>query len=220
MPMSQMTLKPYWYLRHGETDWNRRGLAQGRTDIPLNETGQKQAVQAGRMLAGLFENGQKPFERIISSPLTRALVTAETVQRMIQDCVGIRLPLHIDDDLKEVCFGIQEGTPMGDWYRPWIEDGLTPEEAESFRTLTQRARQAVNNALKSPGVPLIVAHGALFRGLRHAMDLPVDVRLPNAAPVALKYTPAGWQADMLEASISEAGSLPHQADAPLEYKSR
>lgn len=109
---------------------------------------------------------------------------------------------------------------MGDWYRPWIEDDLTPEEAESFRTLTQRARQAVNNALKSPGVPLIVAHGALFRGLRHAMDLPVDVRLPNAAPVALKYTPAGWQADMLEGSISEAGSLPHQADAPLEYKSR
>ncbi|WP_408872509.1 histidine phosphatase family protein [Gluconobacter roseus] len=218
--MSQITPKPYWYLRHGETDWNRQGRAQGRTDIPLNETGQQQATQAGRMLASLFENGQKPFERIISSPLTRALVTAETVQRMIQESVGVRLPLHIDDNLKEVCFGVQEGSPMGDWYKPWIEDGFTPEDAESFKTLTDRARQAINNALENSSIPLIVAHGALFRGLRHAMNLPVDVRLPNAVPVALKFTTTGWQTTMLDPGGHEAGLPTIPTDAPLEHKSR
>lgn len=199
--MTQIIPKPYWYLRHGETDWNLQGLAQGRTDIPLNETGQKQAIQAGRILASLFENGQKPFARIVSSPLTRALVTAETVQRVIQDSVGTSLPLHVDDNLREVCFGIKEGAPMGDWYKPWIEDGFTPKDAESFTRLSERAREAVNNALKNPDIPLVVAHGALFRGLRRAMNLPVDVRLPNAVPIALKFTITGWQTNMLDSEL-------------------
>ncbi|KXV00579.1 phosphoglycerate mutase [Gluconobacter potus] len=217
--MSQIAPKPYWYLRHGETDWNRQGLAQGRTDIPLNETGRQQALQAGRILASLFENGQKPFARIVSSPLTRAFVTAETVQKTIQDCTGIAIPLHVDDNLKEVCFGIQEGTPMGDWYRPWIEDGLTPEDAESFRALTDRARLAVNHALENPDIPLIVAHGALFRELRHAMNLPVDIRLPNAVPVALKFTRTGWQTEMLDPSIPATNYTHTHSRDPLEYKS-
>jgi len=219
-PMSQIASKPYWYLRHGETDWNCQGLAQGRTDIPLNETGRQQALQAGRALARLFDNEQKPFARIVSSPLTRAFVTAETVQKTIQDYTGITLPLHVDDNLQEVCFGIQEGTPMGDWYRPWIEDGLTPEDAESFASLTERARLAVNDALKKPDIPLIVAHGALFRGLRHAMKLPVDIRLPNAVPVALKFTQAGWQTEMLDTSVSATNCAPIHPTGPLEYKSK
>lgn len=217
--MSQIAPKPYWYLRHGETDWNRQGLAQGRTDIPLNETGREQALQAGRVLASLFDNGQKPFDRIVSSPLTRAFVTAETVQKTIQHYTGITLPLHVDDNLQEVCFGIQEGTPMGDWYRPWIEDGLTPEDAESFGALTDRARLAVNEALATPDIPLIVAHGALFRGLRHAMNLPVDIRLPNAVPVALKFTRTGWQTEMLDPSVSATNGTPLHSKDPLEYKS-
>lgn len=122
--MSQIAPKPYWYLRHGETDWNRQGLAQGRTDIPLNETGRQQALQAGRVLASLFRQRAKPFDRIVSSPLTRAFVTAETVQKTIQHYTGITLPLHVDDNLQEVCFGIQEGTPMGTGTDPGLKTAL------------------------------------------------------------------------------------------------
>ncbi|MFT8807921.1 histidine phosphatase family protein [Gluconobacter sp.] len=205
--MSQIILKPYWYLRHGETNWNRQGLAQGRTDIQLNETGKQQAIQAGETLAALFRNGQKPFERIISSPLTRALDTAKTVQRIILDSCGLRMPLHVDNNLQEVCFGVQEGTPMGDWYKPWIEDGFIPEAAESFRALTERASSAVNQALTDPDVPLIVAHGALFRGLRSAMNLPVDIRLPNAVPVTLKPAETGWKMNMLTLAATHADKV-------------
>src|SRR5512140_799505 len=62
-----------WLVRHGETDWNRRGLCQGQADIPLNETGLAQARQTAAMLR---QAGQK-FAAIYSSPLMRARRTAE-----------------------------------------------------------------------------------------------------------------------------------------------
>ena len=190
--MPKILTKPYWYLRHGETDWNLRGLSQGRTDIPLNATGLTQAIRAGQIFADLFRKGETPFNRIIASPLCRALVTAEHTRDAIRDSGGPDLPLIIDPELKEVCFGVQEGQPMGEWYDPWIEDGYTPEGAESFATLQARAVGAVNRSLQTDGTPLFVAHGALFRSLRAGMSLPVNVRLPNATPFYLSPSEAGW----------------------------
>ncbi|GBD57611.1 histidine phosphatase family protein [Gluconobacter wancherniae] len=194
--MPKIIAKPYWYLRHGETDWNARGLSQGRTDIPLNSTGLAQAARAGAALAAFFQNGHAPFDRIVASPLTRALVTAEYARDAIRDGGGPDLPLTIDPELQEVCFGVQEGEPMGTWYDPWIEDGMTPEGAEPFAELRARAVTAINRELKRDGVPLFVAHGALFRGLRSGMGLPVNVRLANATPMHLKPSPEGWEIEI------------------------
>ncbi|EHH68079.1 histidine phosphatase family protein [Gluconobacter morbifer] len=194
--MPKLIAKSYWYLRHGETDWNRRGLSQGRTDIPLNETGLMQAQRAGAALASLFQKGQKPFDRIVASPLTRALVTAEYTRNAIREQAEITLPLSVDGDLEEVCFGVKEGEPMGDWYDPWIEEGYTPEGAESFTELTTRAINTINHELQKPGTPLVVAHGALFRGLRAAMGLPVNVRLANAIPMHLVPEKDRWHIDV------------------------
>lgn len=44
---------PFWFLRHGETDWNAEGLSQGRTDIALNKVGIAQAERAARTLQGI-----------------------------------------------------------------------------------------------------------------------------------------------------------------------
>src|SRR4051794_41945150 len=44
---------PFWFLRHGETDWNAEGRSQGRTDIALNAVGLAQARRAARTLAGV-----------------------------------------------------------------------------------------------------------------------------------------------------------------------
>ena len=66
----------YWYLvRHGETKWNKERLFQGATDVPLDDTGRQQALDAG---AKLKEKGIS-FKKIYTSPLDRAVETAELI---------------------------------------------------------------------------------------------------------------------------------------------
>jgi uncharacterized phosphatase len=186
--MSKLIARPYWYLRHGETDWNAEGRSQGRSDIPLNARGIAQAEQAGTLLSQ-DEGRYEPVARIVSSPLIRALRTAQIVSDAIAGPEGKPLPIAVDDGLQEVCFGEQEGKPMGNWYDQWIAGDYTPAGAEPFAELRARAVAAVNRALDGDGTVLIVCHGAMFRALRSAMDLPPNVRLPNAEP--LWVTPPG-----------------------------
>lgn len=187
----------FWYLRHGETDWNARGLSQGRSDIPLNENGLAQSAAAAAALAANADR-YAPVDRIVSSPLGRALRTAELVEEAMVKAGHRRLPITTDPDLQEVCFGVQEGQPMGDWYDSWIAGDYTPEGAEVFADLMARAAAAVNRATQGEGpgagsgagpgagTVLIVCHGAMFRALRAVMNLPANVRLPNAVPLWLE----------------------------------
>jgi probable phosphoglycerate mutase len=179
VPAPRLRPVPFWFLRHGETDWNAQGLSQGRTDIPLNAVGLAQAERAARTLEG------SGIATIVSSPLSRARATAEIVAEALD------LPVAaFDDDLREVNFGEQEGQPMGDWYDDWIAGAYTPERAEPFPALLARAVLAVNRALERPAPVLVVAHGALFRALRLAFGLEPNVRTPNALPVRCE-PPAG-----------------------------
>lgn len=89
--------------RHGETDWNIAGILQGWIDVPLNDTGRRQASELAVTLA---DSG---FSRIWSSPLQRASETAEIVANTW------RLPppsLH--EGLKERSFGDIQGKPKGE----------------------------------------------------------------------------------------------------------
>ena len=63
-------MKTLYIVRHGETDWNKMGKYQGITDVPLNKNGLAQAVACGKALEHI------QFNRIISSDLSRSLVTA------------------------------------------------------------------------------------------------------------------------------------------------
>jgi probable phosphoglycerate mutase len=166
-----LTPTPFWFLRHGETDWNAQGLSQGRTDIPLNQVGVMQAERAARTLR------TARIATIVASPLVRARRTAEIV------AAPLDLPVALDPDLAEVNFGEREGQPMGDWYDDWIEGRYTPAGAESFNALLDRAVRAVNRALIQPAPVLVVAHGALFRALRLALGHEANVRTPNALPL-------------------------------------
>jgi broad specificity phosphatase PhoE len=162
---------PFWYLRHGETDWNAQGLSQGNVDIPLNPTGIAQAHAAADRLRN------RGITTIVSSPLSRARVTAEIVGEALE------VPVQIDDGLREVRFGVQEGQPMSDWFAHWIAGTFTPEGAETFAALRQRAVASINRSTALPPVVLVVAHGALFRALRTAMLIEPLVRTPNAVPI-------------------------------------
>lgn len=177
---ARLTPRPFWFLRHGETDWNAQGLSQGNVDIPLNPNGIAQARAAAETLRGLG------IASIVASPLSRARVTAEHA------AAALGLPVQVDPQLREVSFGVQEGQPMSDWFDDWIFGRLTPDGAEPFAALRARAVAAINRALDLPAPALVVAHGALFRALRAEMGLPPAVRLPNAVPVWCEPGEPAW----------------------------
>ena len=162
---------PFWFLRHGETDWNAQGLSQGNVDIPLNATGIAQAHAAAPLLRN------RGISHIVASPLSRAHDTAKIA------AAQLGLPVHLDEGLRETAFGAQEGQPMAQWFSDWVEGTYTPPDAESFSELRARALAAVNRALGQAPMVLIVAHGALFRALRAEMGLEPNVRTRNAWPM-------------------------------------
>ncbi len=169
-PPSGLTALAFWFLRHGETDWNAKGWSQGNVDIPLNEAGLAQA----RVAAGLLRH--RGIAALVSSPLSRARVTGE----FVAEALGVTVTF--DDGLREAAFGVQEGQPMTEWFADWIAGKGTPEGAETFAALRARATAAINRALARPAPVLVVAHGALFRAVRAEMGLEANVRTPNATP--------------------------------------
>ncbi len=87
-------------VRHGETEWTERGLLHGRLDSPLSATGRHHAELAARRLQ------DERFDALYSSPLGRAMQTAEIIGR----AVGLRpAPLA---GLREADYGWLEGRPL------------------------------------------------------------------------------------------------------------
>jgi probable phosphoglycerate mutase len=90
-----------YLIRHGETDWNRRSKIQGQADIPLNETGRRQAKLVAARMA------DTPVNIAYTSPLQRAKETAEIFLEGRENC-----PLHTNPLLKEISYGVREGQSL------------------------------------------------------------------------------------------------------------
>ena len=90
-----------YIIRHGQTDLNRKRVLQGRVDQPLNEEGIAQAQEAGERLRAQGVT----FDRIISSPLKRAMDTALII-------AGENVPQQTDERLLEMDYGPYEGADL------------------------------------------------------------------------------------------------------------
>jgi probable phosphoglycerate mutase len=89
--------------RHGETDWNKRGVLQGWLDVPINALGRAQA----HALAGRLADAR--FDAVWSSPLARSRETAE----IIAAALGLPAPA-CHEGLKEKHFGAVQGIPKNE----------------------------------------------------------------------------------------------------------
>ncbi len=168
-----LELRDFYFIRHGETDWNREHRGMGQKDIPLNERGLEQAHKAATVLV------KEPIQTICFSPLMRARVTAEIIGEKLN------VPLVEIPGLIECSWGENEGKIKGKWTDDWVRGTEIPG-AENYQEFLRRAVAAINRATKENGPVLIVAHGGVFWALQHFGKLGSKMDLPNGAPVYLR----------------------------------
>ena len=169
-----MTLKHLVLMRHGQTDWNIALRLQGHSDIPLNETGRRQASAAAPSVAALGT------QVVIASDLSRAQETAAAVVALTGQSVGI------DARLRETGMGDWEGLVRDEviagWPELWTNWRTTsahasPPNGESRWQVALRANEVVQELESGEHTrALLVAHGGLIVGLTGLLlNLPDSV---------------------------------------------
>ncbi|MDB5477633.1 MAG: phosphoglycerate mutase protein [Alphaproteobacteria bacterium] len=147
--------------RHGQDEDNARGILNGHRDTKLTEIGISQANE----LAQHLKEKQITFDKIYSSPLQRAYMTAQ----IIADKLEVDLP-EINPALIERNFGIMTGKKIQEieaFCTPDIIKAekityfLSPENAETFPEMLVRAKTMLELIQKrhEGGKVLFVCHG-------------------------------------------------------------
>jgi probable phosphoglycerate mutase len=188
-----------YFVRHGETDWNRARRYQGQTDVPLNDTGRAQAARNGEVLGRLL--ARREDIDFLASPLLRTFETMESVRT----AMGLEpRPFRTDERLMEINFGHWEGCawddlpsidPEGFAARladPW---SWTPRGGESYERLHQRVATIIDE-LQKPTV--MVAHGGVSKVLRgHLLGLKPDeisrLEVPQDRVLIIEDGTARWE---------------------------
>ena len=153
-----------YLVRHGQTAWNKEEIFRGRTDVPLDETGLKQAELAGEYFKGI------EIGAIYSSPLSRALQTAQKIAQF-NDLKVQPLPGIID-----MSFGNWEGRPHQEirekdskTYRQWVEEPhlVRLPGGESLDDVRVRAMAALEEVIRdhSGKTLVIVSHRVICKVL-------------------------------------------------------
>jgi len=151
-------------IRHGETEWNKKRIMQGSTDIPLNETGLEQAKKLGNRFKDI------KLDAIYSSRLKRASQTAQKIAK------HQNLEVQEIEDLNERNYGILEGKSGKELKTPPLkeinerrrtEPDFKIPDGESFQEFQNRVTVAIIDIIENQsGCNIaIVVHGAVKRAL-------------------------------------------------------
>ena len=154
-------LKPFYYIRHGESEWNTLGkFAGGQIDTPLTEKGRRQAENTKTVFNAL----DPAPTHIFHSYLSRARDTATIINKDRQ------IPMFEKYNLREVDAGEWEGMQSYEARQKWAQ-GLSPNSGENLDQLACRINEAFSEVLneKICALPLIAAHGRLLNGLDHLL---------------------------------------------------
>lgn len=188
----------FYLVRHGQTDWNKDGRIQGTTDIPLNETGRKQAEQLSFKLKARNEISsfsKTKIDAVYTSPLLRAFETAKILAK------EENLPLRRLFELRERDFGEWEGKSWqqiekeySDDFYLWREQPMVgiPSGGESRTSCEERSARAIKKILsETAGDAVIVAHGGiivfLMNYLLRFQRIPQETIMSNGALSIISY---------------------------------
>lgn len=149
----------FYYVRHGETEYNREGIIQGgRVDSPLIPETLPILDKTAEALSSI------PFSACWCSPLGRAQATAERI------VAGRDLRIQTLDNLREFDFGELDGKAYPGnrlaFAKCFVKQdfsGVGGESGDEVRGRVQRAFKKMYKAAKDGDNVLVVAHGALLR---------------------------------------------------------
>lgn len=167
-----------YFVRHGTTESNIGGRFQGKSDIPLGETGLKQAACLGERFASV------PLDAVYTSPLRRAYQTAEGV------CAKLNLRPIVCDDLREIDGGVLEGRTNDENIRDYPEvmyafrsnpSAFAPLHGESAQQVHERVMAAVRQIVRdNPGKSVaIVSHGFALLCSVGSLGIPFEQLKPQ-----------------------------------------
>jgi probable phosphoglycerate mutase len=184
-------------VRHGETAWNAEHRVQGQLDIPLNETGLRQAQAVGKVL------GAERFDVIYSSDLSRAMQTAQPTAS------ALGMKVLQDRDLRERHYGMFErqtyaevkGRHSAEYARFAARDpDFDFGGGESLKDFSARSIAAVSKLAKlhEGQHVLVFTHGGVLDELyRHVNGLPVssarNFGIPNCGLNRVEFALSRWQ---------------------------
>jgi broad specificity phosphatase PhoE len=174
--------------RHGETDWNRAGRWQGKTDIPLSDAGRAQARELAACLAvrGIVE--------VHASDLAGATETAQ----IVAGALGVAA-LNVDARLRERGFGCFEGFTRDEcaerhpeaWARYLADRRSTPPGGEPQADVAARVVAVLTEIARAPRVAgeatLVVSHGGTIRTFIHEVTGAAPPPLENGALFVARY---------------------------------
>ena len=162
---------PLWFMRHGETNYNRLGLCNEnpQRDVHLTDTGIRQAEQAAEQLR------HKPLRRILISELPRTRQTAEIINRYHQ------VPIEIQPALNDIQSGF-DGRPMAEYFAAISHDPLHARVhgGESLMDHKQRINHFLHDLqARQEDAVLIVAHEETLRAISVWFQGLPDSALPE-----------------------------------------
>ena len=163
-----------YIVRHGETDNNKKRVLQGRSDLPLNEVGIKQAEKVKEY----FAEKDVQFDKVYSSPLIRAIKTAQIITGSTQvgsdaaDNSADAVPFVLDDHLLEMDYGPYEGCSLLDPPPEIIEffsdfvNNSTPEGMENLSDLVARMGRFMEDLKKEGDQTILIStHAIAMKGI-------------------------------------------------------
>jgi broad specificity phosphatase PhoE len=135
-------------VRHGQTEWNRVERFRGQADVLLNATGLAQAEATGQRIAAAWTSAA-----IYSSPLSRAVKTAEAIAAACNQQKHTSLAVQTHAGLSDISFGEWQGLTPEEVRRRWpgmadawfeVPHTVHIPGGESLDRLRQRAMDAVH----------------------------------------------------------------------------
>ncbi|MFH1313456.1 MAG: histidine phosphatase family protein [Candidatus Eisenbacteria bacterium] len=202
----------FFLIRHGETEFNRLGIFRGRYEVDLNDRGRRQAGEIGAALAN------EGIDFILTSPLSRAVETAEIVSR------SIGVEYKVDEAFNNISLGewqgVEKKTIQHDYPDQWKLWTSKPENlvipgGETVEQVRQRSfSRLVDITLNRRSTFAVVTHRSVIKTLAASLlEVPPPYfwkfYIDNAAYSVFGYDEAGFtllnwnKNDHLSESVTE-----------------